>query len=340
MTALPTKTTGGAIVSLPALTPAAQRASATDPRLVLERWYAGLGESARTRYRRSLRQFSTWATGDPDPAGDVAMRILVGAGRAGARGLVLGWRQHLESQGKASGTIAAAVSALASCVAAARFAGLVEWTIERVAPKVEQRHDRSGPPRHEVELLVARIEDDVRAGGLRVQWAIRDLAIVRLLHNAALRRFEVTGLRLQDVQLDHADGPRVLALRKGRQEREPMLIGPLAAESLRAWLEVRGTERPTAPLFCRLHGLDDPGTATALSGEAIRQMLRTRAKQAGVRATVRPHGLRHSAASHCARNANLAALKRLGGWTTLSSPARYLDRDDRDRRAALAVVEC
>jgi integrase len=55
---------------------------------------------------------------------------------------------------------------------------------------------------------------------------------------------------------------------------------------------------------------------------------------------VRPHGLRHSAATHCARNASLAALKRLGGWTTLSSPSRYLDRDDKDRRTALAVVEC
>jgi len=267
------------------------------------------------------------------------MRILVTAGRASARGMVCAWRDDLLEQGRATATVAASVSALASCVTAARLAGLCEWAIEKVAPKIEPRHDRSGPQHHEVELLLARLDDEV-AGSHRTAFAVRDTAIVRLLHGAALRRFEVTGLRLCDVQLDHADGPRVLPLRKGKREREAMLIGPMAAESLRKWIAIRGTDRADAPLFTRLHAQQDADTATALSGEAVRQMLRQRAAQAGVRAIVRPNGLRHSAATHCARNASLAALKRLGGWVTLSSPARYLDQDDKDRRTALQVVEC
>ena len=340
MTALPTKTTGGALAALPALSPAAQRASATDPRLVLERWYAGLGAGARLRYRRSLRAFASWATGDSNPSGDVALRVLVGAGRAGARGMVVAWRDELLEAGKATGTVASAVHALASCVTAARLAGLIEWHLEKVAPRVEPREDRSGPPRHEVELLLSRLDEEIAENGRRVRYAIRDAAIIRMLYVCAFRRSEVVGLRIEDVQLDHPDGPRVLALRKGHRERQAMLVSTNTAGSLRRWLEVRGTSRPAAPVFCRLHAQRDLEAGTRLTGEAVRLMLRARAKQTGVRATVRPHGLRHSAATHCARNASLAALKQLGGWVSLSAPARYLDRDDRDRRAALAVVEC
>lgn len=340
MSALP------ATVAPVALSLAARAAADVDPRQVLERWYAGLGKHARYKYGVAMRRFAAWATGQKEPSADVALRVLVDAGRAGARGMVLGWRHELEAQGKASATVASSVSALASCITAARLAGLVEWSLEKVAPKIEAREDRSGPARHEVELLLSRLDDEVEAGSgaeqvtQRTALAIRDVAIVRLLHNAALRRFEVAGLRLCDVQLDHADGPRVRPLRKGHQEREEMLVSQLTAESLRRWLAIRGTTRPDAPLFTRLRARQDPETAGALSFEAIRQMLHKRAKQAGVRAVVRPHGLRHSAATHCARNASLAALKRLGGWTTLTSPARYMDRDDRDRRTALAVVEC
>lgn len=324
---------------LPILSPAAQAASDVDPVKVLERWYASLGPSARRKYRLALNQFATWATGETEPSPDLTLRILVDAGRASARGMVCAWRDKLLADGKATATVAASVSALASCVTAARLAGLCEWAIEKVSPKIEARHDRSGPPRHEVELLLARLDDEV-ADGPRVSFAIRDTAIVRLLHGAALRRFEVTGLRLCDVQLEHADGPRLMVLRKGKREREAMLIGPMATESLRKWLAIRGTERSDAPVFVRLHAQRDAENSTALTGEAVRLMLRQRAKRAGVRAIVRPHGLRHSAATHCARNASLAALKRLGGWTTLSSPARYLDQDDKDRRTALSVVEC
>lgn len=335
MSALPV--TPSPLSLLPALSPAARAAADIDPRTVLERWYASLGPAAVRKYRLALRQFSTWATNEPDPEPELALRVLVDAGRAGARGMVCAWRDELLRAGKASATVAGLTSALASIVTAARLAGLVEWGLEKVAPKVEQRHDRSGPPRHQVEQLVEHLADDAAKGD---PFAIRDLAIVRLLHGAALRRFEVTGLRLADVQLDHADGPRVTPLRKGHKEREPMLVGPMAAESLRAWLAIRGTTNPLAPCFVRLHAQGDPHTAGPLSGEAVRLMLRSRASQAGLRAPCRPHGLRHAAASHCARNASLAALKRLGGWTTLSSPARYLDRDDRDRRTALQVVEC
>lgn len=94
--------------------------------------------------------------------------------------------------------------------------------------------------RHQVEQLLAHLDELAAGGDAR---AVRDVAIVRLLHGAAFRRFEALGLRVADVQLEHPDGACVWPLRKGHRERERMLIGPLAAESLRRWLAIRGTTR-------------------------------------------------------------------------------------------------
>ena len=321
------------------LTVAASEALATDPIEIMARWFASLGHSARATYRRALRQFSYWATGS-ETAPDAVLRLLCDAGRVGARQLALGWRAHLEQNDKASGTIASMLSGLSGCVTAARLAGLVDWQLERIAPRIEQREDRSGPPRHEIERLCAHLDElCTDTAHRRWQWAVRDTAIIRLLHGAALRRNEVAGLRIADVHLGAEGGPTVNALRKGKRERETMLVGPLAARSLRLWLDHRGTDDPTAPVFVRLHGRQTTGNEKPLRGEAIRELVAKRAKDAGLRGPCRPHGLRHSAASHVARNGSLAALKRLGGWTTLTSPSRYLDRDDRDRQAALNIAE-
>lgn len=325
MSALPTTTT---LRALPALRPAAAAALDVDPEAVLRRWHAGLSEGTRKRYGTVLATFYAWATGDKgsDPAS--AMRLLVGADRVGCRNLLLGFREWLETQGRSSGTVACYLSGLCSLVTAARLAGIVEWHVEQVAPRIEPRHDRSGPGRGAVERLLEHLDDLAAAGEVA---AIRDVAIVRLLHNAALRRREVCGLRVRDFEPNRGT---VAALRKGKRERETLLVGTMATKSIQAWLPHRGAVGPDDPLFVRMR----PGGGV-MSGEAIRLLLAKRWKQAGLRGTCRPHGLRHAAATHCARNASLAALKRLGGWVTLSSPARYLDADDRDRQAAIVCVE-
>ena len=319
----------------PILSAVASRALDADPRELLSRWFGGLGESARRKYSLALRSFVSWASQHDNPAPEDALRILVGAGRVGARNLVLGWRDEMLATGKATGTVAGLVSALSSLVAAARMAGLCDWGLEKVSPRVEPRHDRSGPPRHEVERLLEFLDTRASAGEAR---AARDAAIVRLLHNAAFRRSEVVGLRFPcDLLLDHPEGPAVHALRKGYRERQQMLIGRLAAASVRLWIESRGDW--SGPLFHRLHAAGDQEDLGHLSGEAVRLMLRQRAKQAGCGAACRPHGLRHTAASHAARQGSLASLKALGGWKTLSAPAHYLDLCNRDREQAIGIVE-
>ena len=93
------------------------------------------------------------------------------------------------------------------------------------------------------------------------------------------------------------------------------------------------------PLFMRLGTHEDRAELRALSGEAVRLMLRQRTKEAGCRAACRPHGLRHSGASEIARRGTLDQLTAYGGWQTFTAAARYLDARQETRLAAMALVE-
>ena len=321
----------GASATLPALRPAAAQALDVEPAELVARWLAALSPSARRAYRRSLARFTGWAL--EDAAEPVAgLRLLVGldAGRAGE--LVRRWRDELAASGLASGSVAGYVAALASLVSAARRAGLVSWRLEGVAPKVEPSQDRSGPRRGDVERLVACIDDAAERGD---RYAVRDAAVVRLLYAAAMRRAEVVGLRVEDFEATSDVGPVVRPRRKGRKARSAVLVTERTAAAIEAWLAVRGRE--AGPLFVRLKGRrSDSG---ALNGESVRRLLTAWAKRAGLRGPCRPHGLRHSSATTCAKRGSLAELLALGGWASLSAARRYLDSHDEDRQAALRLVD-
>jgi integrase len=257
--------------------------SNTQSKEILRRWFAGLGSSARMKYSQALRLFTTWVTGATDPQPEDALRLLVDAGRVGARQLAIGWRDSLLAAGKASGTVAGLVSALASLVTAARLCGLIEWHLDRIAPRIEPRHDWAAPPRGDMERLMAYLDRVASKGDVR---AVRDVAIVRLLHNCAIDRGAVEALRMQDIDLHHTAGPRVLLLQKKSARRQAKQISMNTAESLAAWFRVRGDH--AGPVFHRLQGAPRPEDATALSGEALRQMLRQRAREAGCRGKLCP----------------------------------------------------
>ena len=149
----------------------------------------------------------------------------------------------------------------------------------------------------------------------------------------------ILSLNLADVyvDLDHEDGPRVHPRRKGKREREPVLVGRKTGAALAGWIQVRGEE--PGPLFYRLDRARGGEPVEALSGEAVRRMVASRARQAGVKHTVRPHGLRHSSATEVAKRGSLSQLMALGSWASMSAASRYLDERNEERLAALGLVE-
>ena len=84
--------------------------------------------------------------------------------------------------------------------------------------------------------------------------------------------------------------PHVLS--KGRSEREAMTIPANVKQALSAWLRLRDTDAPDAPLFVALDN-HSRGTSKRITGAGIFHIIRRLGDQAGLK--VRPHGLRHTA---------------------------------------------
>ena len=310
------------------LTTAASQAADVDPQTIVRRWLDAKSPSARRTYAAALRLFASWAIEQTDVEPHVALRVLCEAGPGAAHSMAERWRDSMLAAGLSTGTVAGRCAALSSLVGCCRRAGLVSWSLEGIAPRVEQRHDRSGPRRHEVQRLVEFVDAQAAAGDRQ---AVRDAAVIRLLFCAGLRRAEATQLRLEDVDL--AAGT-VSPRRKGKRERNRVSITAGTVEAIRRWVQVRGDA--AGWLFVRTDRADE---SRPLSGESVRRLLRSWAAHAGVRATIRPHGLRHSGATEVAARGSLAALMSYGGWSSMTSASRYLDKREQHRVEALELVE-
>ncbi len=331
MTAVPVPSRPLAL--LPALTRAAAEAAAVDPQTLIRRWLDSKSPTARRTYRRALLRFAAWAIEGGEHSPEDGMRLLVESGPGPAHSMVERWRDELLEQGLAPGTVAGQCTALASLVRCCRRAGLCSWSLEGVAPRAERRHDRSGPRRGDVERLVAFVDDAAEHANTaaRRRRAVRDAAVLRLLYSAGLRRSEAAQLRVEDVDLS---APCVRPRRKGKREREAVSISAGTAAALHRWLELRGTT--PGWLFTRTDRGDD---SVPIAGETIRRLLSAWAARAGLRGTIRPHGLRHSGATEVAAHGTLAQLMSYGGWRSMSSASQYLDKREEERAAALAVVD-
>jgi integrase/recombinase XerC len=240
------------------------------------------GRNLRTlrAYGGDLDDFARFL-GSPDRKS--AIEALLAAGQGGANAWALGYRNGLLARELSPATIARRLAALRSVVKLARTLGRVAWTLDVEAPKAVRYRDTRGPGQDGWLKMLAAAE-----GLSDTPKARRDRALLRLLHDRGLRRGEVVGLDLADVDL--AEGT-VEILGKGRSQKERLTIGPATVEAMTRWIEVRGSE--PGPLFHRL----DPGKNLGgrLTGDAVRRIVAGIAKLAGIDRVVRPHGLRHQA---------------------------------------------
>ena len=103
---------------------------------------------------------------------------------------------------------------------------------------------------------------------------LRDMALLRLLYSAALRRAEACSLDVAHVDFDR----RVLSvLRKGRTVRVDVAMAPKLESALRAWLAVRGTDG--AELLVNFDPTGKGGRR--LTGDGVAAVLRAIGKRAG-----------------------------------------------------------
>jgi integrase/recombinase XerC len=169
----------------------------------------------------------------------------------------------------------------------ARTLGIVPWTLEVKNVRAESYRDTRGPGRRGVRLLLDEIE---RRGDKK---ALRDRAVLRLLYDLGLRRSEVVGLDMDDLDLDAG----TVAVRgKGHTQKTNLTLPEPTKEAMHQWLEARGME--PGPLFTNL---DRAGKGYRLTGTSIYRVVRRLGERVGLR--VRPHGLRHTAVTEACKAA-------------------------------------
>jgi len=163
----------------------------------------------------------------------------------------------------------------------------------------------------EVVSLISAPDDTTPLG-------LRDRAMMETLYAAGLRVSELTGLRLNDINLQ---GGWLTAFGKGSKERV-VPLGEAAMSSLKRYIdEGRGTilgKRTTKALFVTTRG-------TGMTRQNFWVIIKNRALKAGIdKRRIKPHIVRHSFATHLLEHgADLRVVQAMLGHADISTTQIY-----------------
>lgn len=171
-----------------------------------------------------------------------------------------------------------------------------------------------------VEQLLTSINPEKKLGK-------RDLALLELFYASGLRLSELCGARLEYLdQEDHF----LRITGKGNKTR----LVPVGEKALTALTRYLASERPTlvskktsSHIFLSVRG-------GPLSPDRVRQIVKERARQAGLAQNIYPHLLRHSFATHLLENgADLRVIQELLGHADISTTQIYTHVDQKRLKA-------
>jgi tyrosine recombinase XerC len=217
---------------------------------------------------------------------------------------------HLSAQGQSRRTIARRLSCLRSF-----FRYLCrEGTLERnpaepvPTPRLDKRLPSFLDERQAARLLEAPP---------RKKWqGLRDRAMLETLYSTGIRASELVGLNLEDV--DEIAGTTIV---RGKGKKERLCpIGGTALKAIRRYL----AKRPSAKRLRVPYALFVSQKGTRLTVRQVDRLIAGYVKLAGLPASISPHSLRHSFATHLLdRGADLRSVQELLGHASLSTTQIY-----------------
>ncbi len=295
---------------------------------VLDAFLSGRNPRTLLAYDRDLNDFARFLSA-PDSRAAVAALLSLPHGHANAA--ALGYKAHLIGRGLKSATVARRLAALRSVVTMARTVGHVAWALDVDSPKAEPYRDTAGPGDAGWRAMLARAKADAEGGKPK---AVRDLAVVRLLHDLALRRGELVALDRADADLD---GGTVAVVGKGRTGATRLTLPDPTRFALADWTASRGDE--PGPLFVRLdRAATWAGGPGRLTDTAVFLIVRDLGRKVGLSRPTRPHALRHEAITKAldATNGDVRTVQR---FSRHADPRTLLVYDDRRRDLAGDVAK-
>ena len=278
-------------------------------------FFAGRKETTLRTYRQGLSDFADFL--ELDTIVD-AVEILLTRGPGEANHLALSYKADMIGRSLAPNTINSRLTALRSVVKLARRIGMVVWTLEVDGPKSRNYKDTAGPGLEVCRRMLEEVRRRMEGPSRQRMKAVRDLAIMRLLFDLALRRSSITALNVEDINLE----ARTLQVWvKGEEEQDHQtrcLPGP-TAQTIHGWIDLRG-DHP-GPLFV---ALDPKNGGHRLSGTSIWRIVDDIARAVGER--VWPHAVRHSSITEVVdRSRDVRLGKIQAGHSNISTTQRYID---------------
>ena len=149
----------------------------------------------------------------------------------------------------------------------------------------------------------------------------RDLAMFELMYSSGLRLAELVSLNVDDGRLDLREAQVTVTGKGGRTRSVP--VGAKARAALQRWLGARaGLARPQEPaLFVGARG-------RRISPSVVNLRLKALAQSQGLDASIHPHMLRHSFATHVLQSSqDLRAVQEMLGHSSISTTQVYTHLD-------------
>jgi len=266
----------------------------------------GLSDNYQTAVRRALESFANWYEKHTSNA-DIATIDLQH---------LTEYLAHRKQQGLATGSLRLEIVALKIFFRHLTSRALLSADpAEKLdSPRLEQYLPETlNEP--EVEKLIESIDVAKPLGR-------RDRAIVELLYSSGLRVSELTQARIENADLDEGV---IRVTGKGNKTRL-VPIGRQAVEALTDYLSAERpglvrTGRTSTHIFLSVRG-------GSLTTNRIRQILKERARLAGLKGNVYPHLLRHSFATHLLGNgADLRVIQEMLGHADITTTQIYTHVD-------------
>lgn len=308
----------------------------------LEEWLKAKSPHTQRAYVRDLEMFARHigieaegfaAAGlamqrmcDLDSLGHVNERGQSMSERAVALLILEGWRDAQLAEGLSSATINRRLSAVNSALRAIHKADLGPGRVDVELVKSEARTDVKGPG----VVRVSRALDDLAKAD--DQLGRRNFAIVLLAAQRGLRRSEIAGLSVEDVNLAEC---RLKVLRKGKREKAGIAISAACRDAIADWLEVRQAD-PGGALFA---SLSNRASGQRITTQTVYNVIRAAGSASGFDGWS-PHKLRHTAITEALRlsNGSLPTAQAFAGHASSTTTSRYIDDKARLEQQAVDAM--
>lgn len=290
--------------------------------------FAGLSPTTRDTYCQDLGRFSLWLVpreSDEEAAISVreaCRRFLEGGSEAG-HSIAWNYREAMMRMELGAGTINRRLSALRALTKRCRQTGRIDWTLDVPGLRAPPARLYRLSPADVFRLIDALTRPEPH----RCPPKTRDACAIRLTWDLGLRRDELLGVDVADVDLAQQT---IRILRKRQSEKGTERLPPESVKALGRWLECRrlcGIRSPA--LFVQFGRFEEQHQRLSLRGWA--KTFKCRCRDILAR-ELSPHALRHGSIT-CAldmTNGNVARVKGYAHHEDIRTTVRYDDMRQAD----------